>query len=129
MFFLCGLGVFPELWIDLKNVSGDEGILCNSISPRFAYLKFPQPLTLRRSGGSFVWVRRLVSLSANRGIFRVFFSENLRPYNNAVKKKTVFRAFLAILSPFMSIRCDAEAGYAICLCVWGTNLWFIASSK
>ena len=94
---------FPELWIDLKktadhavffsNVSGDEGILCNSISPRFAYLKFPQPLTLRRSGGSFVWVRRLVSLSANRGIFRVFFSEILRPYNNAVKKKNGFSGF------------------------------------
>ena len=51
-----------------------------------------------------------------------FFSENLRPYNNAVKKKTLFRAFLAFLSPFMSIRCDAEAGYAICLCVRGTKL-------
>ena len=38
------------------------------------------------------------------------------------KKKTLLRAFLAILSPFISIRCDAEAGYAICLCVWGTNL-------
>ena len=84
---------------------------------------------LRRSGGSFLWVRRLVSLSTNRGIFRVFFSEILRPCNNAVKKKTVLRAFLAILSPFMSIRCDAEAGYAICLCVRGANLWFIASSK
>ena len=86
-------------------------------------VQFPQPLTLRRAGGSFLWVRRLVSLSTNRGIFRLFFSENLRPYNNAVKKKkTVLRAFLAILSLFMSIRCDAEAGYAICLCVWGTNL-------
>ena len=83
---------------------------------------FPQPLTLRRSGGSFLWVRRLVSLFTNRGIFRVFFSENLRPYNDAVKKKTVLRAFLAILSPFMSIHCDAEAGYAICLCVRGANL-------
>ena len=61
--------------------------------------------------------------------FAVFFSENLRPYNNAVKKKTVFRAFLAILSPFVSIRCDAEAGDAIYLFVRGTNLQFIASSK
>ena len=50
-----------------------------------------------------------------------FFSENLRPCNNTVKK-TILRAFLAILSLFMSIRCDAEAGYAICLCVRGTNL-------
>ena len=95
-----------------------------------AGVQFPHPSALRRAGGSFLWVRRVVFLSANCGIFRVFFSENLRPYNNAVKKKkTVFRAFLAILSLFMSIRCDAEAGYAICLCVWGTNLWFIASSK
>ena len=82
-----------------------------------------------RAGGSFLWVRRVVSLSANCGIFRVFFSENLRPYNNAVKKKTVLRAFLAILSPFVSIRCDAEAGDAIYLFVRGANLWFIASSK
>jgi len=61
--------------------------------------------------------------------FPGIFSENLRPCNNAVKKKTVLRAFLAVLSPFMSIRCDAEAGYAICLCVRVTNLQFIASSK
>ena len=77
---------------------------------------------LRRFGGSFLWVRRVVSQSANCGIFRVFFSENLRPCNNAVKKKTVLRAFLAILSLLMSIRCDAEAGSAICLCVRGANL-------
>ena len=88
-----------------------------------AGVQFPQPLTLRRSGGSFLWVRRVVSLSANCGIFRVFFSENLRPWNHTVKKKkTLLRAFLAILSLFMSIRCDAEAGYAICLCVRGANL-------
>ena len=105
-----------------SNVSSDEGILCNSISPRFAYLKFPQPLTLRRAGGSFLWVRRVVFLSANCGIFRVFFSENLRPCNNTVKKKTLLRAFLAILSPFVSIRCDAEAGDAIYLFVRGANL-------
>ena len=61
--------------------------------------------------------------------FPGIFSENLRPLNHAVKKKTILRAFLAILSLFMSIRCDAEAGYAICLCVRGVNLWFIASSK
>ena len=53
--------------------------------------------------------------------FAVFFLK-FCARNNAVKKKTVLRAFLAILSLFMSIRCDAEAGYAICLCVWGTNL-------
>ena len=87
-----------------------------------AGVQFPHPPALRRFGGSFLWVRRVVSLSANCGIFRVFFSENLRPCNNAVKKKTLLRAFLAILSLFMSIRCDAEAGYAICLCVRGTNL-------
>ena len=62
-------------------------------------------------------------------VFCGIFSEILRPCNNTVKKKTLLRAFLAILSPFMSIRCDAEAGYAICLCVRGTNLRFIASSR
>ena len=62
-------------------------------------------------------------------VFCGIFSENLRPYNNAVKKKTLLRAFLVILSPFMSIRCDAEAGDAIYLFVRGANLWFIASSK
>lgn len=90
---------------------------------------FLQPPALRRAGGSFLWVRRLVSLSANRGIFRVFFSENLRPRNHHVKKKTVLRAFPAILSPFMSISCDAGAGDAISLFVRGTNLWLIASSR
>lgn len=89
---------------------------------------FLQPPALRRAGGSFLWVRRLVSLSANRGIFRVFFSENLRPRNHHVKK-TVLRAFPAILSPFMSISCDAGAGDAISLFVRGTNLWLIASSR
>ena len=90
---------------------------------------FLHPPAPRRAGGSFLWVRRLVSLSTNRGIFRVFFSENLRPWNHTVKKKTLLQAFLAILSPFMSIRCDAEAGDAIYLFVRGTNLQFIASSK
>ena len=90
---------------------------------------FPQPLALRRSGGSFLWVRRLAAPAANSCIFRVFFSENLRPWNHAVKKKTLLQAFLAILSPFVSIRCDAEAGAAIYLFVRGTKLKFIASSK
>ena len=94
-----------------------------------AGVQFPHPPALRRFGGSFLWVRRVVFLSANCGIFRVFFSENLRPCNNAVKKKTLLRAFLAISSPFVSIRCDAEAGYAIYLFVRGTNLQFIASSR
>ena len=62
-------------------------------------------------------------------VFCGIFSEILRPMNHTVKKKTLLQAFLAILSPFMSIRCDAEAGYAISLFVRGTNLQFIASSK
>ena len=62
-------------------------------------------------------------------VFCGIFSENLRPGNHAVKKKTLLQAFLAILSPFMSIRCDAEAGDAIYLFVRGTNLRLIASSR
>ena len=93
-----------------------------------AGVQFPHLSAPRRAGGSFLWVRRVVFLSANCGIFRVFFSENLRPCNNTVKK-TILRAFLAILSPFVSIRCDAEAGDAIYLFVRGTNLQFIASSR
>ena len=58
-----------------------------------AGVQFPHPPALRRFGGSFLWVRRVVSLSANCGIFRVFFSENLRPCNNAVKKKNAFTGF------------------------------------
>ena len=61
--------------------------------------------------------------------FAVFFLKFCARNNAVKKKKTVLRAFLAILSPFMSIRCDAEAGYAISLFVRGTNLQFIASSK
>ena len=61
-------------------------------------------------------------LCPQTAVFCGIFSEILRPYNNSVKKKTLLQAFLAILSLFMSIRCDAEAGYAICLCVWGTSL-------
>ena len=61
--------------------------------------------------------------------FPGIFSEILRSWNHTVKKKTLLRAFLAILSPFVSIRCDAEAGDAIYLFVRGTNLQFIASSR
>ena len=60
---------------------------------------FLQPPALRRAGGSFLWVRRLVSLSANRGIFRVFFSENLRPRNHLVKKN----GFTGFSCDFVSI--------------------------
>ena len=63
-------------------------------------------------------------------VFSGYFFLKICARNNAVKKKkTVLRAFLAILSPFVSIRCDAEADAAISLCVRGANLWFIASSK
>ena len=94
-----------------------------------AGVQFPQPLTLRRAGGSFLWVRRLVSLSANRGIFRVFFFLKICAPEITMWKKTVLRAFPAILSPFMSISCDAGAGDAISLFVRGANLWWIASSR
>ena len=61
-------------------------------------------------------------LCPQTAVFSGYFFLKICARNNAVKKKTVLRAFIAILSLFMSIRCDAEAGYAICLCVWGTNL-------
>ena len=69
---------------------------------------FPQPLTLRRSGGSFWWVRRLVSLSTNRGIFRVFFLK-ICARNNAVKKKNGFTGF----------SCDFVSIYEYSLWRWG----------
>ena len=41
MFFLCGLGVFSGALDRFeKNVSSDEEVLCNSISPGFSALMF-----------------------------------------------------------------------------------------
>ena len=66
---------------DFRNFRHIAGVL-------FLHLSAP-----RRSGGSFWWVRRLVSLSTNRGIFRVFF-QKICARNNAVKKKRFYGLFL-----------------------------------
>ena len=91
-----------RLWCFLCSSRIHMGMTCRRFQKFSTYVRRSVPATSLLSdvvGGCFWCVRRLVFLSANCGIFRVFFSENLRPYNNAVKKN----GFTGFSCDFISI--------------------------